>query len=194
MFAVVAFVTCLASSLISLSFASDTPTDMEMHDAAESWLRGNIELHGRWGDDDPVDVPVAIASTRSLVSGDTLLASAYLISSGGVIIVPRTKGLPPVLAFSTRGDWSDVDADFPCNHTLGAVKRAVIRALRREPDGAADDGWSPASQDKTNFPTGTIIGAGPLMSGIDWAQCAPWNGACPSAVAFLLDSVGCDRT
>jgi hypothetical protein len=41
-----------------------------MRAAAESWLRGNIELHGRWADDDPVDEPVTIVSTRSLMTGD----------------------------------------------------------------------------------------------------------------------------
>ena len=101
-----------------------------MRDAAESWLRGSIELQGGWADGDPVDAPVTIVSARSLVSGDTLFASAYLISSGGVIIVPRTKRLPSVLAFSTRGDWSDIDADHPCNHVLDTVKRSVARALR----------------------------------------------------------------
>ncbi len=178
--AAVALALCLLSGSISPVCSSGIPTDLEMRAAAESWLRGNIELHRHWSDADPVDGPVTIVSTRSIASGDTLLAAAYQISSGGVIIVPATKRLPPVVSFSTRGDWSDIDTDRPCNHLLATIKQSVTRALRRGPDSPENAAWSLMAQDKTSFPTGTIIGVEPLMDGIDWFQCAPYNGACPS--------------
>ncbi len=172
------FVLSICSPLTSL--AADIPTDLEMRSAAESWLRGNIALHGRWSTDDPVDGDVSIVSSRSVTARDTLLGMAYEVSSGGVIIVAATKQLPPVLAYSTSGGWPGLEPGPGCNHLYQMIEHVVRRSLRAGPGGAIDAAWSLMTPDKADCPLGTIIGVEPLMGGIDWHQCAPYNQRCPS--------------
>ncbi len=90
----------------STAFA-ELATVKESEQVCRNWLTYIVEQTGNWaGDANP-----QIASVQELKVNDTVLARYYAISSGGYILVPALRDLPPIKAYSQVSTFDVNDAD-----------------------------------------------------------------------------------
>jgi hypothetical protein len=90
----------------SSAFA-ELATVKESEQVCRNWLTYVVEQTGNWdGDANP-----QIASVQELKVNDTILARYYAISSGGYVLVPALRDLPPIKAYSQVSTFDVNDAD-----------------------------------------------------------------------------------
>ena len=181
----------LFSSVVFGRIANDT----EMRQVAQNWLTYMVSESGGWaGSNQP-----QITDVRDILVNDTLIANYYAISSGGYIIVPTLKELPPVKAYS---EVSEID-DLYAPDGFAAMIREVLKA--RMDVYVEQFGSLEASQSATEILYGpenseawdrfavtakqfaesfaqsldaTLDGVGPLLT-TTWHQGSPYNSLCP---------------
>jgi hypothetical protein len=164
--------------LADTAHSQNLPSDSEMLRAGRNWLRAYFEYHHTWQDSS--DVLPEVVELRRIAPSDTVIGAALLVRPGGMLLVPRTRNLPPIYAYSTTDGWSLIDPD-PCHHLLRQLEASYARALRQGDDDEAQRQWRTLLEEKTDGdPPVMTISAGPLMSDIAWHQGIPYNGACPA--------------
>ncbi len=82
-------------------------TVQESDQVCRNWLTYIVEQKGDWqGDTNP-----KIASVQDLTVNDTVLARYYAISSGGYVLIPALRDLPPIKAYSQVSTFNVDDAE-----------------------------------------------------------------------------------
>lgn len=181
-------------SLTTVIVQAETADRDEMKNVAENWVTYIVSQTGGWaGSPNPY-----IVDEQDLVVDDTLLAKYYTVSSGGYVIVPVLKELPPVKAYSEENPLDIYEADgfalmlrqvLQHRTQLFAEVYGSLEATQdiNEPlfDISNRAKWnqlaiSPkeyaASADKS--PMEPMEGVGPLLT-TTWTQGAPYNNLCP---------------
>jgi len=68
----------------------------EMQNVAQNWITYIVDQTGDWAG----EVNPYVTDIQDIIVDDTLVARYYAVSSGGYVIVPALKELPPVKAYS----------------------------------------------------------------------------------------------
>ncbi len=181
----------------------------EMQEVAQNWITYIVAQTGDWaGATDP-----AIVDVQDMIVGDTLVARYYAVSSGGYVIVPVLKELPPVKAYSEVNPLNIYDED-----GFALLLRQVLQQMTSmyvEKYGSLEasqppdeeplfefknhDKWMDLAVSPKEFVGSaskaldvTLEGEGPLLTST-WHQGAPYNNLCPMGDGGRC-AVGCVAT
>ncbi|MEZ5359331.1 MAG: C10 family peptidase [Candidatus Zixiibacteriota bacterium] len=191
----------LVGLVFSLIFIASTPlraelaSDQEMQQVAENWLTYIVAETGGWAG----ELRPEISYTEDLLVNDTLLGRYYIISSGGYILVPALRELPPIKAYTDESNIEDIYA----TDGFMAMLREVLKARMdvyietfgsleaSQPAGSPlygienSEAWDRFAVSAKQFADSyvktlntTLDGLGPLTT-TSWHQGSPYNTLCP---------------
>lgn len=192
---------CILALIFTLFFITARPvhaelaSDFEMQQVADNWLTYIVSESGGWAG----ELTPEITGIEDLIVNDTLLGRYYLISSGGYILVPALRELPPIKAYSDESDIGDIYAE----DGLAAMLREVLKArmdVFAETFGSLEvsqslsnplyglentEAWDRYAVSPKQFADSyvkslntTLDGVGPLLT-TSWHQGSPYNDLCP---------------
>jgi len=184
---------------IALVFSSSVNADVASYEESEqvcrNWLTYVTSRSGNWaGDADP-----RIIAVEEFSANDTVLARYFEISSGGYVLVPVLRDLPPVKAYSETSTF-DVDAEGGLAlmlreilqhrirlfvETYGSMEAAQPKAGQRLFGIKHQQQWNllarPADEFAQTLDKSLLAkadGVGPLLT-TGWHQNYPYNSDCP---------------
>ncbi len=192
-FTLVALVLTIVLSA-STAFA-ELATVKESDQVCQNWLTYIVEQNGSWAGDPKPE----IASVQELKVNDTILARYYTISSGGYILVPALRDLPPIKAYSEESTFDVNDVEGVAQmfrqiiqqrmeifaETYGSVEAPQPKSGQRLFGIVNEQRWDLLSvpSDQFNASVNKAVlapadGLGPLLT-TSWHQGYPYNMYCP---------------
>jgi len=190
------FVALTLTFVLSASTAfAELATVQESDQVCRNWLTYVVEQKGDWdGDIDP-----KIAAVQELMVNDTVLARYYAISSGGYVLVPALRDLPPIKAYSQVSTFDVNDADGVAlmfrqilqqrmelfAEVYGSIEAPQPKSGERLFGAINQQQWNmlavPSDQFNSSVAKAAMEpadGVGPLLS-TAWHQSYPYNMYCP---------------
>lgn len=165
-------------SIPCVARATRVPTEYEVRLVATTWIQ-NLPQEGGPADLERPDSDTIVRLSPIRRSG-ALLGFSVEFASGASVLVPATKNLFPVLAFSRHGQSMVSDSLSPCDHLAERLHDALRRSQDLGYDADADAAWESFGRDKSlGLPPSIVVASTALMAGICWSQGDPYNQSCP---------------
>lgn len=186
--------TLSALALMPSAAQAELASSLDMEQVCNNWTAYIVSQKGAWaGSTTP-----SITTYQDIIENDTLLGRCFTIASGGYVVVPVLKEMPPIAAYS---DENPIDINEPGGFALllHQVLQNRVRLFVKlygsldVPQSTAQplfgqnnrEEWNTYAVDPKEFSqrlgkslTATLDGAGPLLT-TAWHQGAPYNNLCP---------------
>lgn len=191
-----ALISLVVTIVLSATTAfAELATVKESDQVCRNWLTYIVEQNGDWANDPKPE----IASVQELKVNDTVLARYYTISSGGYVLVPALRDLPPIKAYSENSTFDVNDADGVAQmfrqilqqrmeifaETYGSVEAPQPKSGERLFGIINQQRWDLLSVPSDQFDASLnkaalepTEGVGPLLT-TSWHQGYPYNMYCP---------------
>ncbi len=194
-FAYLALLLFISVNFVTPAFAG-IADESEMRQVAENWLTYIVAEKGDWAG----DLRPEISFAEDIMVNDTLVGQYFAISSGGYILVPSLRELPPIKAYSEESILEDLYAQDGFAAMLREVLKARMDAFVdqfgsleasqsiTEPLYGIEntEAWDRFSVTAKQFAesftktlSSTLATAGPLLS-TTWHQSSPYDALCPT--------------
>ncbi len=190
-----AFLIIFIDSICSVVAVAETASPDEMELVCRNWLTYTVSKTGGWAG----DIYPEITDIQDIIENDTLLGRYYSVSSGGFVIVPALKNMPPVRFYSDESDL-DIDEQDGMALMIREVLQHRIRlyvevygSLEAIPPSEEEplfgiinrDRWDDFAISPNEFAASAnkslqqpTEGIGPLLTS-SWHQSYPYNAYCP---------------